>query len=336
MGTCLHWDQQRVTTVMEVRRAQGFPDDEVLVGTPADKWKVIGNSVARTVALALGLSLRDAWLKNSPDKHAEAVETAAKAMLPATQSNGRTHRVSHGKIRQSIAIASDKSANPEVSPVLNTGRPLGPPQRLHGAPKETRIMPVQKPLKRRHSTLQETRILPPEKSYKILRLEATTSDLTRPITSMNEPRGPTAQPVKAPGPRIQLNPVQATEEDHLAISLLDVQHGRSTAGGDEREEKDFSVLNSVVSKLQSKFQTGMARAQGTGRSRAPSNGKPKTQPFIDLVSTDEDEISVVGKGLSQRRILPPPKSVANGKLNAYSQTKQALNRGGSKKLRVAG
>jgi DNA (cytosine-5)-methyltransferase 1 len=48
-------------TVMEARRAQGFPDHEVLLGAPVEQWKLIGKSVAR-MALALGLSFRDAWL----------------------------------------------------------------------------------------------------------------------------------------------------------------------------------------------------------------------------------------------------------------------------------
>lgn len=50
---------------MEVRRAQGFLDEDILIGTPAEKWKIVGNSVARPVALALGVSLRKAWLANS-------------------------------------------------------------------------------------------------------------------------------------------------------------------------------------------------------------------------------------------------------------------------------
>lgn len=62
---CLHWDQHRVLTIMEVRRAQGFPDHEVLIGSPTEQWKIIGNSVDRSVALALGLSLQTAWLANN-------------------------------------------------------------------------------------------------------------------------------------------------------------------------------------------------------------------------------------------------------------------------------
>ncbi|KAI4105496.1 MAG: hypothetical protein LQ339_003338 [Xanthoria mediterranea] len=63
-GSALHWDGHRCLTVMEARRAQGYPDDEVIVGTPSMQWKIIGNSVARQVATALGVCLREAWLAN--------------------------------------------------------------------------------------------------------------------------------------------------------------------------------------------------------------------------------------------------------------------------------
>ncbi|KAG4026576.1 hypothetical protein MFRU_039g00540 [Monilinia fructicola] len=67
MGTVLHWDQHRRMSILELRRAQSFPDDEVLLGTRGEQIKLIGNSVDRTVSMALGISLRDAWLKCSPE-----------------------------------------------------------------------------------------------------------------------------------------------------------------------------------------------------------------------------------------------------------------------------
>lgn len=76
-GASIHWDDHRCLTTMEARRAQGFPDDEVLLGTPAEGMKLMGNSVARTVALALGLSLRDAWLKNDVDRETPRFVTKA-------------------------------------------------------------------------------------------------------------------------------------------------------------------------------------------------------------------------------------------------------------------
>ena len=66
-GAMLHWDEHRLMTVMEARRAQGFPDEEVIIGSLARQWKIIGNSVARPVAVALGMSLRAAWLDNKLD-----------------------------------------------------------------------------------------------------------------------------------------------------------------------------------------------------------------------------------------------------------------------------
>ena len=63
-GAWVHWDACRSMTVLEIRRAQGFPDEEVLMGQPAKQWKIVGNSVARTVALGLGMALRKAWLSN--------------------------------------------------------------------------------------------------------------------------------------------------------------------------------------------------------------------------------------------------------------------------------
>lgn len=67
IGRLLHWEQNRVFSVMESRRAQGFQDDEVILGTPKDQWQTIGNSVARGVSLALGLSIREAWLGSLVD-----------------------------------------------------------------------------------------------------------------------------------------------------------------------------------------------------------------------------------------------------------------------------
>jgi len=77
MGSTLHWDEERYLTTMEARRAQSFPDDEILLGTPNEGWKLMGNSVARSVALALGLSLRDAWLKNNPNDERPPVKTSS-------------------------------------------------------------------------------------------------------------------------------------------------------------------------------------------------------------------------------------------------------------------
>jgi DNA (cytosine-5)-methyltransferase 1 len=69
-GSPLHWSEPRRLSLMEVRRAQGFLDNELLIGPDAEKWKIVGNSVSRQVALALGLRLRHAWMSNSAEQRA--------------------------------------------------------------------------------------------------------------------------------------------------------------------------------------------------------------------------------------------------------------------------
>ena len=71
-GDILHWDDHRLLTIMEARRAQVFPDHEVLIGSLNEQWKIVGNSVARCVALALGVSLRTAWLANTTRQYVSA------------------------------------------------------------------------------------------------------------------------------------------------------------------------------------------------------------------------------------------------------------------------
>lgn len=90
VGCSLHWDDHRYLTTMEARRAQSFPDDEVLLGTPANGWKLMGNSVARSVALALGLSLREAWLKNDPDWDDELSPAESSTLLSVLSQRRRS------------------------------------------------------------------------------------------------------------------------------------------------------------------------------------------------------------------------------------------------------
>ncbi|KAM4064549.1 c-5 cytosine-specific DNA methylase domain-containing protein [Hirsutella rhossiliensis] len=63
-GRSLHWREDRIMTIMEARRAQGVRDDEVLLGNPATQYKIVGNSVAREVAVALGIVFREAWAES--------------------------------------------------------------------------------------------------------------------------------------------------------------------------------------------------------------------------------------------------------------------------------
>lgn len=67
-GRILHWCQPRLISIEEAKIAQGFVEEDALTGTRGEQYKIAGNSVARTVALAQGLSYREVWLNNRPEE----------------------------------------------------------------------------------------------------------------------------------------------------------------------------------------------------------------------------------------------------------------------------
>ncbi|KAF1916338.1 hypothetical protein BDU57DRAFT_516387 [Ampelomyces quisqualis] len=63
-GANLHWSQDRPITLLEARRAQGYSDDEPIIGDLGRQYTVVGNGVDRKVAFAQGLALRQAVMSN--------------------------------------------------------------------------------------------------------------------------------------------------------------------------------------------------------------------------------------------------------------------------------
>lgn len=91
-GNCVHWEEHRLLTVMEVRRAQGFPDEEVVIGEKSAQYKIVGNSVARPVAFALGMSLRRAWLASSKSAMSPALDLSKKPLCLRTEGSEHSDR----------------------------------------------------------------------------------------------------------------------------------------------------------------------------------------------------------------------------------------------------
>jgi DNA (cytosine-5)-methyltransferase 1 len=86
-GANIHWSQDRPITILEARRAQGYMDDEPIIGETGQQFTVIGNGVDRKVALAQGLALRSALLKNSRKNGQDMlvdVESEEEALSDAT------------------------------------------------------------------------------------------------------------------------------------------------------------------------------------------------------------------------------------------------------------
>ncbi|KAH8661624.1 hypothetical protein BGZ60DRAFT_530574 [Tricladium varicosporioides] len=114
MGTCLHWDQQRYLTIAEAQRAQSYPDGEVLVGSVVDQSKILGNSVARTVSMALGLKLREAWLANpiETDTTQDFIINEVQHKMPRKSKERLGNSISH--IDKTVIIISDSDDDDDV------------------------------------------------------------------------------------------------------------------------------------------------------------------------------------------------------------------------------
>jgi DNA (cytosine-5)-methyltransferase 1 len=112
-GRTLHWREDRVLTIMEARRAQGFRDDEVLLGSPADQFKIVGNSVAREVAVSLGAVFREAWTQSLADERhlqggAVTATTAVSSEVPARMGIEVSPSVNIERLSSGQASASTK------------------------------------------------------------------------------------------------------------------------------------------------------------------------------------------------------------------------------------
>ncbi|KAJ7970086.1 DNA (cytosine-5)-methyltransferase [Quillaja saponaria] len=66
VGMCFHPDQDRIVTVRECARSQGFPDSFKFDGSIQDKYKQIGNAVPPPLAYALGRKLKEAVDRKRP------------------------------------------------------------------------------------------------------------------------------------------------------------------------------------------------------------------------------------------------------------------------------
>jgi DNA (cytosine-5)-methyltransferase 1 len=305
MGTCLHWEQQRILTVMEARRAQGFPDHEVLVGSAPDKWKVIGNSVPRTVSLALGLSLRNAWLKYSSGHESKPVEVTSGFIFPTTQFKARAE-AQFTQLSQLRKGPTLPRAN-NVLKASNIGRPLDPMPLGSAAPisgrtdaitasdagqgqnnalglpksrpEETVILPPIKSLQRRHIEIQETRINPQEKKYQALKRPAPGSGTSTPSTESIHGSTAKVQP---------MNPTSLSVNRSVLKKRPDNFKQKVTQGRESVGDRPLDYGNDSLADDEGDVVSKEIQSRITGAKR-PRKGESQRRIFVNLVSDSEDD-----------------------------------------------
>ncbi|KAG9890790.1 S-adenosyl-L-methionine-dependent methyltransferase, partial [Aureobasidium melanogenum] len=131
LGRTLHYGQHRTMSVMEARRVQGLPDNEVILGTPSQQWNQIGNGVDRKVALAIGLQVANACretLATGPDAMTSSLpvvtETAPSQIRPIVCREAVVREPLHSASCESfsgIAVIEKNIKAGDVSPQTRSG-----------------------------------------------------------------------------------------------------------------------------------------------------------------------------------------------------------------------
>ncbi|KAF9696631.1 hypothetical protein EKO04_005282 [Ascochyta lentis] len=142
-GASVHWSQHRPLSIQEVRRTQGYPDHEPIIGTLNEQLRIIGNGVDRKVSFSLGLALRDALTKSKrtklkripePDRDLEEIE------LLVDVEEGVGHHLTEANqpptvnMRQAIRVSPSPSSS--KNPFSSTGQRPNLSM-LHGGVKDT-------------------------------------------------------------------------------------------------------------------------------------------------------------------------------------------------------
>jgi DNA (cytosine-5)-methyltransferase 1 len=64
-GASVHYREHRPITILEARRAQGYLDEEPIIGDLGEQYRIVGNGVDRKVSFGLGMALRQAVQNNT-------------------------------------------------------------------------------------------------------------------------------------------------------------------------------------------------------------------------------------------------------------------------------
>lgn len=116
-GRVLHYCEDRAFTNLEAKRVQGFLDTDVLVGNASKVYRIIGNSVCRQVAFALGGKLAEAVMKG-PEGSGNGVVPTDVAVVPMKSRKDNGHGVHSASKPSNVMVLIKKK--PENIPQPRT------------------------------------------------------------------------------------------------------------------------------------------------------------------------------------------------------------------------
>lgn len=138
-GASVHWSQHRPLSLQEIRRTQGYPDHEPIIGTLSEQWRIIGNGVDRKVAFSLGLALRAAltqskrmpWTSEDSENEVELVVDAEEEL--EEHSSGVSQHTMAGMSQEISPVTSVSSSTDPFSSAHEIGDRFDLSMSLDGA-----------------------------------------------------------------------------------------------------------------------------------------------------------------------------------------------------------
>ena len=338
MGYGIHWDEQRMFTAMEGRRIQNVPEHEVFLGSPNEVWKILGNSVNRNVSLALGLSLRNAWLANESAIYRPPVlsETAALELgkswgisLPsrsqmATRSKTTRRSTGRGVRANSILLSPPQTVDSsddenglaewtcnfimslDLTPSVDFEPALEPATNFATA---SRTVETKESLKRTHNAFREIIGMPDRGKNKSPRTSSTSPGRDSHVNSARSSRE--AHEKSASRRSAGFSKLQQVARE----SLRQIDHGLAPSQeSNQSADSDFEVISaSVVTRAPSRD----CHRPRRHRRKLPSRPRGNQPPiFIDLLS-DNDDGDVF---LQTRRLVQTTPSIQPQQRNEFHPT----------------
>lgn len=147
-GHVLHWKEARMITIMEARRAQGFPDNEILIGTMDEQFRIVGNAVDRSVSLAIGLSMRKAMDSNYEKGLLKATETTLRTSVIFQKEDDTVAVEIHEDLREessTAGLSSHPFSAKKVRQTKNAVQPSTSRRTGHTVPQRRKISVVEDP-----------------------------------------------------------------------------------------------------------------------------------------------------------------------------------------------
>jgi DNA (cytosine-5)-methyltransferase 1 len=318
-GRALHWDQQRIITVLEARRAQGFPDDEVLTGLQAKQWRIIGNSVARTVSVALGLSVWEAWGKNALGEVPDAAGLAAKENvaddIASTMYAFKSAQEDSGALSLDSVTHSERSYRRSLATSRLKSSTSADDTSSSGSTNSSDHVTTKVVQKRRHNIFTEPSQFQPQKK----RLLGPTSrrdprTLWEPEDQLMIPSSPESSMFvpKSPPTKPSQRPDSSTSGPWSLSKIRAIQ-----------EERDAATKSTP--------RTKRAATSPSLKSFSPPPKLTNTQEIIDLLSDDgeETEDDLMFASSTKKKSAYDP--VDNSMFAAYEQTNNIMGMGRRRK-----